>query len=1072
MKNIVIALLFLCVNVFARSDLIINIDPASENALPAAILKAADEAYQLNLRGLDALERRDLNAAFDLFTQALSVFPQYTCALNNRGVVLYRRGDVAGAQRTWEDVVRRDPQYHVAHYNLGLIHLHSNRPDEAVRRFQEGLRHSPNFTEAMLRIGAIQMRAGRTRQALEQFEKAYRGAPANQDAWNFYSYGLLVSGDTAAAINILKAVGDNAEALAQLGRIEASRRRFSEAVVFLTQAVARGAPATAMVDLASVQIDAGKCGDAMATMNRFLAQETSPGVDAWLVAGFAAKECEGAARALEFYSRGLQRHPRDPLLLHNIGQIHFSQSDFAKAEEAWGALSDAHRDPQLLYKRAVAARHRNDQAAAERHIREAIALDQRADYYDLLGAILLARGDARGAEENFRRALRIDPNNVSAQLNLAMSGKNPADLERAAADAQRRLSSCRGSGCADAALQLSILQYHQKKTAQAASTLEAVREADRDLRIYRHLAVYNRELRRYDRAVATLEAAQRKFSGDKRVRYELAEAHLAAGNPAAAVRIFTELMPGWTENVWRLHYQLGYAYMEMNDLTRARESFERSMAAKRENPAARALLAFVLNRMGQTDQAVRHWEQTAREVGDNATIHINLGLSYKNRGEFDRALESYRRAQQIDQANKAIHINIGSVYQAMGRPAEALRSFTQGLESGKRDLAAYNIYLLSRRTNDAGRAQSMYELLTREFPASVYTSRVSAEMNLMRGDTARALAVFEGIREKDYNDWFEIARIQSQRGQRQSAERALANLPNDGPWGREKRIIQARLAFNAGDFRNAYQMYKSVIGTAGGRDVQGDLGYNIYNMILAAFNGGMHREAIAASRELAQRTQGRTRMEILRVAGNSALTLRDWAEAKNWYGQLVALEPNRAVNHFNLAVSQMNLGEVEEAYSRYRRAQELDRSIRNNDIEQRYEAFKRGGTPAQAAAQRQGRDSLDVWYNRAVDYHNAEKDTLAERLYRRVLGIDSTFSLAWNNLGAIYGARGQLDQAIEAYGRALENQTAPETFANLANIHMALEEFDKAQEVITRGLTSNPGNALLRRMERQVRSRR
>jgi tetratricopeptide (TPR) repeat protein len=1072
----VVSVIFLfAASVFARNDLILRLDPSKTDALPAAILQAAEDAYQFNVRGLDALERGDFNAALELFQQALDVFPQYTDALNNRGVVLFRRGDIGGAQRIWEEVIKRDPQYHVSYYNMGLIHLHSRRPDEALAQFQQALRRNAKFTEAMLRIGAIHMQANRPATALEHFARAYKGAPAHRDAWNFYSYGLLATRDTAAAIKVLQDVGDDATALSQLGRIEASRGRFAQAAEFLGRAVDRGAPRAVLLELASVQIDAGKCRDALSTMTGYFAKERNPSVDAWLLAGFAAQQCDGAAKALEYYDRGLKRHPRDPLLLHNAAQVYFSMQNYAKAEEAWNGIGESAQDPQMLYKRAVAARFRNDAAAAERHVRRAISMDEKAEYHDFLGVLLHSKGDRKAAEDHFRRALRLDPNNASAQLNMALKNRSPADLEKAAADASRRLASCKGGrDCADAALQLSILYYHQNKIGQALSALESVKEADRDLRIFRHLAVYYRESQRHDRAVAVLEAAAAKFPNDMRIRYELAEAHLTTGNPSRAVQIFTALLPTWKENVWRLHYQLGYAYMELNDLQNAKASFERSMAARKNNPAARALLAFVLNRMGDTDKAVGHWEQTVKEDGSNATIHINLGLSYEKKGQYERALESYRRAQSIDPSDRAIHINLGNAYQGLNRIPEAFNAFSRGLESPKRDLAAYNIFLLARKRNDNDRARRMADLLKKEFPASIYNQRVSAEMELVRGDTAKALAAYEAIREKDVDDWHALARIYASRGQRPQAEAALAKLPDDGLWGGQKSVIRARLAFNTGDFAGAYRAYRAAVG-AGGPELE----TNIHNMILAAHHAGEHFEVILASKEHLGRVSGPGRAEIIRITGNSAIASRNWGEARNWFGQLAAIEPRNVVTQYNLAVAHYNVGDIEAAYNQYRRAQALDRKIQNREIEQRYEQFKRGdppptaqNAPPQASPRRAGRDSLDTWYNRAVDLQNAKKEAQAEALYRKILENDSTFGLAWNNLGAIYGARGDLDEAVNAYLKALENQSAPETFANLANVYIALEEFAKAGDIIARGLTSNPNNAMLKRMDQRVRRAR
>jgi tetratricopeptide (TPR) repeat protein len=174
-------------------------------------------------------------------------------------------------------------------------------------------------------------------------------------------------------------------------------------------------------------------------------------------------------------------------------------------------------------------------------------------------------------------------------------------------------------------------------------------------------------------------------------------------------------------------------------------------------------------------------------------------------------------------------------------------------------------------------------------------------------------------------------------------------------------------------------------------------------------------------------------------------------------------------------VAHYNLGEVEDAHNRYKRAQGIDKKIQNKDIETRYEQFKRGGstspTGKEVTFEGNRNDTLDKWYNEAVDLQNAKKIPQAEALYRKILDRDPAYGLAWNNLGAILGARGDLDEAEAAYLKALEANPAPETFANLANIYIALEDYGKAHAIISRGLEQNPKNPMLMRLEQKVKGK-
>jgi Flp pilus assembly protein TadD len=98
----------------------------------------------------------------------------------------------------------------------------------------------------------------------------------------------------------------------------------------------------------------------------------------------------------------------------------------------------------------------------------------------------------------------------------------------------------------------------------------------------------------------------------------------------------------------------------------------------------------------------------------------------------------------------------------------------------------------------------------------------------------------------------------------------------------------------------------------------------------------------------------------------------------------------------------------------------------------------------------------------AVDLQNEGKDSAAEKIYLRIVAKEKYHSQAWNNLGALYGARGDIDNAEKAYFKAVEKKhDIPETYANLVNLYIELEEFVKARQWIIKGLGHNPGNEIL-----------
>ena len=180
------------------------------------------------------------------------------------------------------------------------------------------------------------------------------------------------------------------------------------------------------------------------------------------------------AAALRLARLGLERAPNSSRAHYGLGRIHELQGKQKEAEDEYVRalfLEPAAREPMgrlvgaLLKRREFERARRLLQAALDkdgsssphfnwlgvtlqleakydealRAFDQAVALDPKnPEYHANRGALLLAKGDARGAQESLREALKIQPNHTLALYNLgvalALEGK-PAEalpfLERA-----------------------------------------------------------------------------------------------------------------------------------------------------------------------------------------------------------------------------------------------------------------------------------------------------------------------------------------------------------------------------------------------------------------------------------------------------------------------------------------------------------------------------------------------------------------------------------------------------------------------------------------------------------------
>jgi tetratricopeptide (TPR) repeat protein len=1053
------AQLWVLTTVFLTFGGSLNLDFFSDStgfidALPAALLKGAQDAYNVNMKGLDALDRDELDSAAAFFSKAMSLVPNYSDARNNMGVVHFRRGNITQARMIWVSVTESDPSYATAFYNLGVVEYHQKNYPAGIQQLLKALNINKKFVEALIMIGRVEIALDRKKEALEHFRAAYKAAPDRSEAWQFLAYGLVHCGDTTGAVSVLSKHQDNPAALKMLGEIESFRKNYKAATAYFSDAVSRGGAPEQLLDLAVSQIDAGRCKEALTTITSYFSKVSAYSADAFLYAGIAAKECDDAPAARGYFEKGVAQFPTDAILRYNLGQMYFHLKQYDQAEAMWNAVSDSLNDPSIHFLRALNAKRKGDLDLAETFIRNALRRDERPEFLDFLGAVLYAKGKKDEAAANFKKALKLNPELRSAQLNLALITQSKDELEKAAMETETKRAECH-SKCQDISLQLAILYFHQGLIEKATNVLETLPDGEKNERIFRHLALFYRDMHEWNKAIKTLEKAKSFFILDVQTEYELAENYLFAGNNQKAVDALNNVLAKWDQNPWRIYYQLGYAYMEMNNFEKAKFNLQASLRKKPDNLASQGLMAYIYSAEGNTVLARSLWEKTLKEDPSNYTLIVNMGLAMEKEGKFEQAVEFYQKAQMLKTEDKTIQINIGNAYCGMEKNQEALKAYTNALNSSKRNFAAYNIFLLSQKLSNETKAEEMLAILNSEFSGTASTKRAQADMLLWKKDTAQALDKLEALADKDPGDWVTLAKVYSNRRNFPKVMQCLSMLPKDVVWEKEKTSVMAQMDFLSGNFSGALSQWKSL----------GDSSVAVqYNMAVAAFNAKEYNEAIVIGEKLVSRVRGDDRADVCKVVGNSAMGQKQWKKARQWYLQLEDIKRNDPIVDYNLSVISYNLGNMEESWTYYQKARQLDPKLENKDIENRYQSLH----PSEQGADR-SMDSADIWYNDGVLLQGDGKDTAAEALYRKVVDKTPSYYRAWNNLGAIFSGRGELEKAVECYLKSIEKQhDIPEAYANLVNIYITLGNSKEAQRWIIKGRGHNPDSDILKELEVKV----
>jgi tetratricopeptide (TPR) repeat protein len=134
-----------------------------------------------------------------------------------------------------------------------------------------------------------------------------------------------------------------------------------------------------------------------------------------------------------------------------------------------------------------------------------------------------------------------------------------------------------------------------------------------------------------------------------------------------------------TENNYLAHNNLGIALVGKGQSDEAIRQYQDAIRLKPDYAIAHNNLGNALAKQGQTDEAIRQYQECLRLQPGDAEAHNNLGNTFLKKGRSDEAISQYQDAIRLKPDYAMAHNNLGTALAKQGQTDAAIGQYREAL---------------------------------------------------------------------------------------------------------------------------------------------------------------------------------------------------------------------------------------------------------------------------------------------------------------------------------------------------------------------------------------------------------
>ena len=327
-------------------------------------------------------------------------------------------------------------------------------------------------------------------------------------------------------------------------------------------------------------------------------------------------------------------------------------------------------DPAELFKRGQQELQQEHLDQAERVFRAVLSVDpQAASAYANLGVIYMRRKQWTSALQMLHQAEHLAPQLAGIRLNMGLVYYRQNDFHAAIAPFMSVVRDVPESG--QARYLLGLCNFFTEHYAESAATLEPLWPQQSNNLNY----LYVVGIAANKAGLSTLE--DRALGKLVEIGQDSDEFHLLMGKALlnrseydGAIQQLKHLVDSGSKLPF-IHFNLGLAYIEQNDMEKAKAEFLRDMAIEPDLADNYTELGLVAYQQQQYPEAEARFRKALALNPQDANAHFYLAKVFQHQNKFDAALQELDKALRLAPQSQNIHYVRGQVLLRLRRNSEA-----------------------------------------------------------------------------------------------------------------------------------------------------------------------------------------------------------------------------------------------------------------------------------------------------------------------------------------------------------------------------------------------------------------